>query len=152
MYTICYDNAWNDALLPVHCCLCTLEWCNKTCTILTLCLWMQTVMISAASVGWKKQGTCILVDNEPTPPTQQGFASKRGWKLVKDVQVSQGGGNWLFPVHQLMLVTGKGGAYKELKKSNQRVLSALLTTKHYLVWYHHLVPAKVLRAKQQSQK
>jgi hypothetical protein len=105
-------------------------------------------MISSKKVGWKKQGTCTMVDNEPPPPTQQGFASKRGWKQVKNVQVSQGGGNWLFPFDQLMLVPGKGNDYKELKKDSQRLLSALSPTKQYLVWYHHLVPAKVLKAKQ----
>ena len=102
---------------------------------------VQNLVISSAKVGWKKQGTCVLVDNEPAPPKLEGYEADKGWKEVKSFMVSSGGGNFLFPEDQLLLVTDKG--YKAIAATNARQLSKLSSSKHYLIWYHHVMPTKV---------
>ena len=102
-------------------------------------------MVSSARVGWKKQGGCKLVDNEPKPPVLKGYASDKGWKEVTMLAAVQGGGNFLFPKEQILLVTETG--YKVIKAEADRHLSKLNKQKAYLVWYHHLLPVKVWQEK-----
>jgi hypothetical protein len=102
---------------------------------------VQQLVISSKSVGWKKQGTCILVDNEPPPPTIEGFESEKGWKHVKGLVVNQGGGDFLFPADQLLVVTKKG--YKAIADDGKRTLSKLSAQQGYLVWYHHVMSTAV---------
>ena len=99
-------------------------------------------MISSAKVGWKKQGTCVLVDNEPAPPKLDGYEADKGWKEVKNFMVAAGGGDFLFPKDQLLVVTKQHG-YTAIKNETARQLSKLSSSKSYLVWYHHLMPTKV---------
>ena len=49
---------------------------------------VQNLVISSAKVGWKKQGTCVLVDNESPPPKLDGYEADKGWKEVKNFMVS----------------------------------------------------------------
>jgi hypothetical protein len=70
---------------------------------------------------------------------------KKGWKLVKEVVVTNDGADFLIPKNQLMLSTATG--YRNLTKREDRLLNALDETKVYLVWYHHLASAKKRRAK-----
>jgi hypothetical protein len=100
------------------------------------------LVISSAKVGWAKQGTCILVDNEPKPPTDNDYASHKGWKEVKDFLAATKGGNFLFPKDQLMLVL-ESGAYKPIESEERRTLRNLKSDKNYLVWYHHLLQNEV---------
>ena len=84
-------------------CVCV---CLRTIHVTILCCaCVQTLVISSSKVGWKKQGTCILVDDEPTPPTNKGYESKKGWKMVSQFIVCSGGGDFLFPVDQILLVS-----------------------------------------------
>ena len=106
---------------------------------------VQTLVISSAKVGWKKQGTCILVDNEPTPPKNKGYEADKGWKVVKKIQVVQGGGDFLFPLDQLLVCLANG--YRVLENDKSRTLSNLDKGKNYLVWYHHLTPLKEWKSK-----
>ena len=106
-------------------------------------------MISSGKVGWEKQGSCILVDNEPAPPQNDDYASAKGWKEVTGFTAALGGGDFLFPKDQLLLVGGDG-KYKPIDKDEKRTLSKLSPTKNYLVWYHHLLPTKVWRQKQKG--
>lgn len=109
---------------------------------------LQVLVISSHKVGWKKQATCILEDNEPTPPKTAGFQSDKGWKMVKQIMVKQGGGDFLIPWDQLMVVTTNG--YEIIKSDNKRLLSQLAPEKMYLIWYHHLLPTKEWQAKRQQ--
>ena len=99
------------------------------------------LIITSKRVAWAKQGCCTLVDNEPEPPTAPSFASAKGWKEVTGFTAVEGGGNFLFPRDQLMVVLDKGG-YKPIESDDKRQLSSLQPTKNYLVWYHHLLPTK----------
>ena len=99
---------------------------------------VQTLVISSKKVGWVKQGTCTLVDNEPSPPSNIDFASANGWKEMKDVTAASKGGNFLFPKDQLMLVLANGD-YKGIESDEKRLLGSLKRDKNYLVWYHHLL-------------
>jgi hypothetical protein len=107
---------------------------------------VQTLVISSKKVGWKKQGSCTLVDDEPKPPEQKDYASSQGWKEVKGITVAAGGGNFLIPKDQLLLV-GTDGSYKPIQLDSKRTLAKLSSDKHYLVWYHHLFPSKVWKEK-----
>jgi hypothetical protein len=106
-----------------------------------LCV-MQTLVISSKKVGWKKQGTCTLRDDEPASPEDPDLASTRGWKEVSNFAAVQGGGDFLFPMDQILLVTAEG--YKPIKDDSKRVLSALRKEKNYLVWYHHVMTPKTM--------
>jgi hypothetical protein len=106
-------------------------------------------VISSKRVGWKKQGGCKLVDNEPTPPTLEGYQSERGWKEVTNLAAVQGGGDFLFPLDQILVVTDNG--YKTIKAEGARHLSKLSKQKAYLVWYHHLFPLKVWQQEKAKQ-
>ena len=111
-------------------------------------LCVQTLVISSAKVKWAKQGTCVLVDNEPMPPTIEGYQADKGWKMVKNVKVCQEGGNFLFPEDQLLVCLANG--YRVMKTNESRLLSAIAKDKQYLVWYHHLMPFKVWKKKTSS--
>ena len=100
---------------------------------------VQVLIIISKKVGWAKQGSCTLVDNEPSPPTVTKYASVVG------------GGNFLFPKDQLLLVADNG-SYKPIESSEQRNLSKLHATKNYLVWYHHLIPFQVWKNRVDSLK
>ena len=104
-------------------------------------------MISSKKVKWAKQGTVQLLDNEPPPPEDEMFASESGWKEVSGFKAVQGGGDYLFPKDQLLLVA-ENGDYKPLNQNSQRLLGKLHAEKHYLVWWHHLLPLKVWKEKQ----
>jgi hypothetical protein len=107
---------------------------------------MQKLVISSESVGYAKQGTCIVTDNEPAPPTLHGYASHKGWKQVTNIAAVNGGGDFLIPQDQIMLVTERG--YRKMPEvADQRVLSKLVGTKDYLVWYHHLMTQAVWKQK-----
>jgi hypothetical protein len=103
---------------------------------------MQMVEISSAKCGWKKQGGCKVVDDEPPPPTEEPFASDRGWKQVTGFKVAQGGADYLFPSDQLLVVTEDG--YKPIKNNEHRLLGSLKAGKVYLVWWHHILRTSVL--------
>jgi hypothetical protein len=102
-------------------------------------------VISSAKVLWKKQGTCKLLDDEPPSPQQEKYKSSKGWKEVSGLTATQGGGDFLFPMDQLLLVTADG--YKPIKEDKKRVLSALNKEKNYLVWYHHVMTTATWQAK-----
>jgi hypothetical protein len=105
---------------------------------------LQQLVISSAKVGWKKQATCVLLDDEP--PTPAGiYASDKGWKEIGNITTSQYGGDFLIPMDQILLVTTKG--YHSIKKETDRVLSKLKNNRTYMVWYHHLHTPKALAAK-----
>ena len=110
---------------------------------------MQVLEISSVTCGWKKQGACRVVDDEPSPPTDDEYASDRGWKEVTAFRACQGGGDYLFPLDQLLLVTPSG--YRPLKKDDDRLLGTLSragrTNTNYLVWFHHLFRSNVLRTR-----
>jgi hypothetical protein len=104
---------------------------------------LQTVVVSSASVGWTKQGSCIVVDNEPTPPTLANYEASSGWKQVKSFTVTTDGGDFLFPLDQLLVVTvgdDNSTTYKPIPQDEKRTLAKLSPAKQYLVWYHHLMP------------
>jgi hypothetical protein len=109
---------------------------------------LQTLVISSSKVGWKKQATCILEDNEPAPPKNAGYQSEKGWKMVKQIMVKHDGGDFLIPKDQLLVVTPNG--YEVIKSDNKRLLSQLSPDKSYLLWYHHLLPTKEWQAKRQQ--
>ena len=71
-----------------------------------------------------------------------------GWKEVKNIVVTNKGGNFLFPQDQLMVVL-PGGSYKPIEKDSNRLLGNLKAGKNYMVWYHHLLTAAVWKSKQQ---
>ena len=87
-----------------------------------------------------RQGRCLLVDNEPSPPDNPGFESfeGKGWKEIGGIKALKGGGNFLFPREQILVVM-ENGTYKPITKDADRNLSALATTKTYLVWFHHIM-------------
>jgi hypothetical protein len=99
---------------------------------------VQVLVVSSKKVNWAKQGTCKIVDDEPTPPTQEGYESHQGWKEVTGFVTSMGGGTFLFPEDQLMVVL-TNGKYKPIASDEQRQLGKLAVGKTYLVWYHHLL-------------
>ena len=115
--------------------------------MLCVCHCVQMLVISSEKVRWQKQGTCNLVDNEPDPPTASNFASKKGWKEVKNLVACTKGGNFLFPKDQLMLVLS-GGNYKPIDKDADRMLRSLKPAKNYMVWYHHLLTMTMWKSKQ----
>ena len=51
---------------------------------------------------------------------------------------SNGGGTFLFPMDQLMVVR-TDGEYMPLRNDDAHNLSWLTVNKKYLVWYHHLL-------------
>ena len=98
----------------------------------------QNMIITSAKVGWKQQGTCTVVDNEPAPPTIDGYESQKGWKELGSFQVIQGGGDYLFPKDQILRVTNSQ-TYKVIVNDKDRELCQLAKkTTNYLVWYHHV--------------
>ena len=99
------------------------------------------LVISSAKVKWQKQGNCTLVDNEPAPPTDPSLNSDKGWKEVTGFRAVMGGGNFLFPKDQLLLVLSDG-SYVPIESRTGRELHKLNVTKNYLVWYHHLLTDK----------
>jgi hypothetical protein len=103
------------------------------------------MVITSKKVGYKKQGSCTLHDNEPTPPTMAGYESAKGWKEVSNITTAQGGGNFLFPKDQILVVTTSG--YRQIPSDDNRVISKLNGAKKYLVWYHHLLPVKIWKTK-----
>ena len=103
------------------------------------------LVISSAKVGWKKQGTCKLLDDEPVSPEDEKLASGKGWKEVSGFAAVNGGGDFPFPKDQLLLVTNEG--YKTIKLNEDRVLSALSKEKNYLVWYHHVMTKATWQSK-----
>jgi hypothetical protein len=105
---------------------------------------LQKLKFSSAQCGWKAQATCVLADDNPKSPTGQHY-QKNGWKLVKEVMVTNDGADFLIPKNQLMLSTP--GGYRNLIKKEERILNALDEKKVYLVWYHHLASAKKRRTK-----
>jgi hypothetical protein len=106
---------------------------------------LQILVISSKKVGWKKQGTCRLLDDEPVSPEDKKLASDKGWKEVSGFAVVNGGGDFLFAKDQLLLVTNEG--YKTIKLDKDRVLSALSKEKNYLVWYHHVMTRSTWQSK-----
>ena len=97
-----------------------------------------------------KQGTCIMVDDQPTPPAG-AFAAHKGWKEVKGFKAVKGGADFLFPADQILKI-GKKGQYLEFKKGvNTRKLGSLDSTQHYLVWYHHLLQIDTWKKKSGAQ-
>lgn len=98
--------------------------------------------ISSGKCGWKKQGGCKVVDDEPPPPTEDPFASDSGWKQVTGFKAAQGGADFLFPSDQLLVVTEDG--YKPIKRDEDRLLGKLKAGKEYLVWWHHIHRTAVL--------
>jgi hypothetical protein len=112
------------------------------CRINLLCL--QKLKFSSPQCGWKAQTTCVLPDDNPKPPGGTHY-QENGWKLVKEVMVTNDGADFLIPKNQLMLSTATG--YRNLIKKEDRLLNALDETKVYLVWYHHLASAKKRRTK-----
>ena len=111
----------------------------------------QVLVISSAKVKWAKQGTCTLVDNEPSPPTDPTHSSENGWKEVTNFRAVMGGGNFLFPKDQLLQVLDDG-TYKPIESRKGRELDKLSATKKYLVWYHHLLTNKNWTEKLRLQK
>ena len=120
---------------------------SKQKRMFSVCHCVQALVISSEKVGWAKQGTCTLVDNEPCPPTASNFASKKGWKEVKNIVACNKGGNFLFPQDQLMVVL-TNGAYRPIEKETDRLLGNLKPSKNYMVWYHHLLTMAVWKSKQ----
>jgi hypothetical protein len=115
--------------------------------MLFVCHRVQMLVISSEKVRWRKQGTCTLVDNEPAPPTAGDFASNKGWKEVKNFVSCTGGGTFLFPKDQLMVVLSNGD-YKPIDKDVDRMLRSLKPAKNYMVWYHHLLTMTMWKSKQ----
>jgi hypothetical protein len=109
---------------------------------------VQDLAISSKKVEWKRQGTCTLVDNEPPSPILENYRAETGWKEVESIQVHTGGGNFLFPKDQLLLVTEKG--YKVIILEEKRMLGNLSPNKKYLVWYHHVMPFALLDSKRKA--
>lgn len=103
--------------------------------------YVQTLVVSSAKVKWKKQGSCMLVDNEPLPPAAEDYASIKGWKEVTNLRAVTGGGNFLFPKDQILVVLDDG-SYQPIESHSCRELSKLSCSKKYLVWYHHLLTQK----------
>jgi hypothetical protein len=66
---------------------------------------MQLVLISGPKVAWGKMGTWKVIDNEPDPPTHPDYGADKGWKMVTNLIVSRGGGDFIIPKDQIMLVT-----------------------------------------------
>jgi hypothetical protein len=114
----------------------------------------QTMMITSDKVDWRKQGTCVVVDNEPKPPSIEGFEAQKGWKELGSFAVSQGGDDYLFPRDQILRVTDRG--YKVINAAKDRELGSLAKKDiNYLVWYHHVITGatfKKHRAEQQELK
>ena len=124
-------------------CVCD-AWClHSVLSSITCCVCVQLLVIASKKVKWAKQGTCCLVDNEPKPPTGL-YASAKWWKEVNKISVVQKGGDCLFPMDQILLVTPQEG-YKIIKPDNQRMLSKLSKSKNYLVWYHRLLQQNTWR-------
>ena len=65
---------------------------------------MQLVTISGPKVGWAKMGTWKVIDNEPDPPTHKNFGADKGWKMVTNLLVARGGGDFIIPTDQIMLL------------------------------------------------
>jgi hypothetical protein len=104
------------------------------------------LFISSKKVGWAKQGTCKLVDDQPAPPSDPALESPQGWKEVTAFVAVTGGGDFQFPVDQLLVVTPTG-EYKPIPGNANRTLGKLSATKNYLVWWHHLVQQHAWKAK-----
>jgi hypothetical protein len=130
---------------------CTIR-CSNHVIIYVVCQCVQTLVISSKKVGWAKQGTCTLVDDEPQAPTNSSFASDEGWKEVTDVIASAGGADFLFPHDQLMLVLPSTGSYKPLDTRKDRLLGNLKHDRNYMVWYHHLLQNDVWKSMLKKKK
>jgi hypothetical protein len=107
---------------------------------------VQSLVISSEKVGWQKQGMCMLVDDEPVPPRDVEFAADKGWKEVKSFRADIGGGNFLFPRDQILLVM-RDGSYAPIETDTKRTLGNINQGRNYLVWYHHLMQTKDWAAK-----
>ena len=64
----------------------------------------QMVVVTSSKVKWVKQATVRVADPEPVPPTFAPYKSERGWILVTDFKVVQGGHDFLFPKDQILMV------------------------------------------------
>jgi hypothetical protein len=62
------------------------------------------VIISGPRVDWAKMGTWKVIDNEPDPPTHKDFKAAKGWKMVTGLGVARGGGEYIIPTDQILLV------------------------------------------------
>jgi hypothetical protein len=104
-------------------------------------------------MGYDKQGMCTCVDNEPAPPpkTMAAYASQQGWKEVKNMKATTGGGNYLFPKDQILVVLSDN-SYKPLLTDESRHLSSLSASKSYLVWYHHLLSTQDWKEKMDAKR
>jgi hypothetical protein len=100
---------------------------------------LQTLIISSSRVKWAKQGTCELVDSNPAPPELDGYEAPQGWKEVTGVVKHKGGGDYLFPLDQILQINSDD-TYNILKTDKMRNLGELKNKKNYLVWFHHLLP------------
>jgi hypothetical protein len=119
---------------------------------------MQVVLISSDKCGWRKQGSCKVIDDEPTPPDDPSLTAPEGWKEVTAFKAVNGGGDYLFPKDQLLLVMldmkqpDIEVKYKKIEFEGHRHLSKLKQDKNYLVWFHHLWRPADLKAKRSKSK
>ena len=98
---------------------------------------MQVLQISSDKCGWRKQGSCKVMDDEPTPPVDPSLSAPQGWKEVTAFKAVNGGGDYLFPIDQLLVVR-PDFTYSQIQVEGYRHLSKLKQDKRYLVWFHHL--------------
>ena len=105
------------------------------------------MVITSDKVGWAKQGTVTLVDGEPVPPDLEHFQAAEGWKMVRHFVPCAGGGDYQFPYDQILVVLRGKGKYKDMPKDEDRLLCNLISSKVYLVWYHHFLSAEDWKAK-----
>jgi hypothetical protein len=112
---------------------------------------MQVLVVSSSKVKWAKQGTCVLVDNEPTPPDSEGFESPQGWKEVTGMLKYKGGGDYLFPFDQILLINDQD-TYCTINTESNRHLGNLKNDKHYLVWFQNLLQEEAWTQKNKAQK
>jgi hypothetical protein len=62
------------------------------------------VQISGPKVKWEKMGTWRVIDDQPDPPTNDDYGPVKGWKMVESLIVAKGGGSFIIPTDQIMLV------------------------------------------------
>lgn len=62
------------------------------------------VIISGPKVDWEKMGTWRVIDDQPDPPTNANYGAIKGWKMVEGLVVSKGGGSFMLPTDQILLV------------------------------------------------
>jgi hypothetical protein len=88
-----------------------------------VCGLLQILVISSAKVGWKKQGTCKLLDDEPVSPEDKKLASDKGWKEVSGFAAVNGGGG--FPLRQGPTTAGdQRGVQDHQARQGSRAVSA----------------------------